>query len=865
MQHYFYSKFALTFNFVWLFAVPVQAQIIPDSSLKNNPSVVVPNQVVKGIPSDVITGGAARETTLFHSFQEFNIDAGRGAYFSNADGITNILSRVTGINPSFIAGKLGVLGNANLFIFNPNGIVFGPNASLDLNASFLASTASSVKLSDGREFSATNPQSEPLLTVSVPIGLGFTGNSGPVQVQGVGHTLSTLEGNSFITVGSGNSTTGLRIQPKNTIALIGGNVEFDGGVVSAPSGRIEVGSVGAGQVRIKHNMQGFTLDYSAAQNLQNIHLAKLSLLDVSGTGGGDISLLGRQVRLSDGSFALSENQGFQPAGRITVKATELLEMIGTTQNFVFKSPQPITHTRAGLLTQTLYGSGADILISTQDLNLISGGGITTASLLSGDGGNISIDALGKIQVQAFSPLDPINSFSIIASVSLGSGKAGDVDISSHSLSIKDGGSVSSGTFGRGDSGKVTVNATESINLDGVNPFSLFQSLLSSATYGSGSAEDLVIHTRKLTIMNGARADSSTYASGDAGSVKINALEQVEAKGSAPVAVVPPSLVSSITSSATVVESSVQELLRLPSKPSGNAGDVTITTQKLLVDNGAQVAVQNDGTGNAGTLRINANSINLDNQGGITADTASGEGGNIFLDTENLQLRHNSPITATARGGTGSGGNIIINADTLVALEDSDISADAFGGPGGTIRINAQGIFGTAPRSKDTPESDITASSGDPGVDGTIEINTLDFDARNTLTSLTSNFISTEQVVAGSCLARRNTQQGSFVVTGSGGLPTTPYSGITEWDTLTGVQSQTRSNLSEARSQPTSSQLSFQGVQKNYPPSWKPGDPIIEAQGFIKLPNGRTVLGMKPQQAATANPETLICSATSPES
>lgn len=261
----------------------------------------------------------------------------------------------------------------------------------------------------------------------------------------------------------------------------------------------------------------------------------------------------------------------------------------------------------------------------------------------------------------------------------------------------------------------------------------------------------------------------------------------------------------------------------------------------------------------------ANSINLDNQGGITADTASGEGGNIFLDTRNLQLRHNSPITATARGGRGSGGNIIIDADTLVALEDSDITADAFGGPGGTIRINTQGIFGTAPRSKDTPESDITASSGNPGVDGTIEINALDFDARNTLTPLISSFVTTEQVVAGSCLARRNAQQGSFVVTGSGGLPTTPYSGITEWDTLTGVQSQTRSNLSEARSQQQTSQLLSQDVYQDYTTNWKPGDPIIEAQGIVVTADGRTLLDMKPQQVATANPKILICSAASPES
>ena len=71
---------------------------------------------------------------LFHSFQEFNVDANKGVYFTSPVGIENILSRVTGNNPAKIFGKLGVLtGNANLFLINPNGIIFGANASLLLS------------------------------------------------------------------------------------------------------------------------------------------------------------------------------------------------------------------------------------------------------------------------------------------------------------------------------------------------------------------------------------------------------------------------------------------------------------------------------------------------------------------------------------------------------------------------------------------------------------------------------------------------------------------------------------------------------------------------------------------------------------
>ena len=150
-----------------------EAQIVPDGTLGAESSVVNPDVEINGIPSDRIDGGAARGANLFHSFQDFNVGEGRGAYFSNPAAIENILSRVTGSNSSNILGTLGVLGNANLFFINPNGIVFGPNARLDVGGSFVGSTANSLVFENGFEFSTTNPQAPPLLTINIPIGLRF--------------------------------------------------------------------------------------------------------------------------------------------------------------------------------------------------------------------------------------------------------------------------------------------------------------------------------------------------------------------------------------------------------------------------------------------------------------------------------------------------------------------------------------------------------------------------------------------------------------------------------------------------------------------------------------------------------------------
>ncbi|MGH8001313.1 MAG: filamentous hemagglutinin N-terminal domain-containing protein, partial [Brasilonema sp.] len=162
------------------------AQITPDDTLGSEGSIITPNVDVKGLPAELIEGGATRGVNLFHSFLEFNIGEGQRAYFANPVQIENILSRVTGNNLSNILGTLGVLGNANLFFINPNGILFGPNAQLDIRGSFVASTANSIVFNNGLEFSATNPGAPPLLAVNITPGLQYGTNHPGATITNAG-------------------------------------------------------------------------------------------------------------------------------------------------------------------------------------------------------------------------------------------------------------------------------------------------------------------------------------------------------------------------------------------------------------------------------------------------------------------------------------------------------------------------------------------------------------------------------------------------------------------------------------------------------------------------------------------------------
>jgi len=792
---------------------PSQAQITRDTTLPNNSNINSQGN------TNTISGGTRAGTNLFHSFREFAVPTNGVVYFNNALDIQNIISRVTGSSISNIDGLIKANGAANLFLINPNGIIFGPNARLNIGGSFLGSTASRLNFADGNQFSASGSQTIPLLTISAPIGLEFQNNSAAIRVQGIGHDVTV---SNYQPLMRGNSSTrGLEVQPGKTLALVGGNVSLQGGVLTAESGKVELGSVNEGMVNLNATDYGLSLGYNNISAFKDISLSQHSLIDASGTGSGSIQIQARTLQLNDASLILLQNQGTLPAGTLKVNASESLQIKGF---------DPVKRLVSGIWSETLgLGDGANISVTTPELNIQSSGQIFTATDGAAKAGNINF--ISK-SLQIIGPLpNQIEGGVLVGSFSNANGNSGDITIYADQLNIANGGAIITAnilpitfTSLSGKSGNIIINATNSVDVNGtaLNPLTLDNpSVISAATFSNGRAGDVTINTSKLRVGNGARIDSSTAAYGTAGSVIINAQDSVDVSGVAPTNKNP----SLITSGAFTVNQSLQNLLKLSNDPNGVSGKVLINTKHLSVTDGAQLSVENDGTKSAGSFEIEAKTINIDSSGSIKATTASGEGGNVFLNSQNLQSRHNSSITASA-GGSGNGGNININTNTLAAVENSPITADAYQGRGGNIQINAQGIF-------QSPDSKFTASSN-LGINGTVRVNTVVNTSTLGLVRLPIVPVDAAKLIAAGCGGNTGSRGNSFVVTGSGGFPTVPtelQASNTVWADI-GADAAPISVPSE-RSDIENAVPSTEYQYK--------GGPLVEAQGWVTNSKGEIVM------------------------
>ena len=655
------------------------AQVTPDNTI--NTQVNQTGKVAE------IVGGATRGDNLFHSFQDFSVGTGNEAWFNNANNIANIFSRVTGGNISNIDGSIRANGGANLFLINPAGIIFNENARLDIGGSFLATTAERIKFDDG-EFSALETE-EPILSINVPIGLGFGSNTGAISVRGESNNV-VVEIPSF-RVNTDNLPEVLAVKSGNNISLIGGKIDFAGGGLQAPGGRIELGSVAENQeVSLTETELGWVAKFEPVDEFEDINLSQAAYLDTSSQQAGSIKLDGRQIVIDDGSAILANSRFNSPAtsNSLEINASELLELAG---NFDSDS-NSISLIAADVLPNS-QGNGIDIELNTNKLAMSEGAQIRAINFSNANNqtGQININAQ-TVEATGFKPDNGILASLITNSTGVGSdgGNGNDININTEILKIADGARIKADTFSLGKSGNVNINA-QNIKFSGVNPFFVDQTtgIVTSLPLNSQKVDDsgnVFINTENLSLEDGAQivtAEVSFAKTAPAGSISIVA-KNIDLIGySEP----NPQIVSSIKTS--VGPGSL-----------GDGGNIDIETDTLKILDGARIQGDSGGIGKSGNVNIKAQQLELSGirsrpgffVSGITTSAGSrsqSRSGNIEIESDFIKIDNGSQVRAIAIGFS-SGGNIMVKAKEI-AIGGADRfgfsrisgfytnSAQAFGG------------------------------------------------------------------------------------------------------------------------------------------------------------------------------------------
>ncbi|WP_414528997.1 filamentous hemagglutinin N-terminal domain-containing protein [Nodularia chucula] len=655
----------------------------------------------------IITNGSASGNNLFHSFSNFSIPTGGSATFdlTNTPNTTTIFSRVTGGNISHIDGLIRTLHGSNLvslFLMNPNGIVFGENASLNISGSFVGTTANSIKFADGTEFSAVNPTTTPLLTMSVPVGLQM-GSHGRVLAQPtpVIEVQGPPANNIFF------PTPTLSIAPNQTLALIGGQVDINSANISAPDSRVELWAMQNGTVNIPTSGNWQLDSSSPSPTWGNITLSQSSYINTSGAIGGAINIRGRGLTLQDGSHIESSTGANGQGQGITVNTTEFIDLLGVSHPGNYNPP--------GLLT-SVTDSGAtagNITVETPRLRLANSAWINSFNF----GANfvtfapINNARTGKITVRATdieiggsapfpSPFTGRYVSGAITTLVVGGQQndSGAITVEAERIRLFDGGRISTDllgnplfpTFTTGKAGNISVTATESLDIrgTGMNVTTAIISSIQNSVNGQGGS--IRINVGQLALAGGGTISSAIAGSpnaaiagrGTAGNITIQA---TNVEVSDPVVDPFSNALSGIT-------------VAVGQNSTGKGGNINLTANSLRVFNGGQITSSTDGIGAAGNVNLQVNNITVEgNSQPLTdghilpstitaASTTTSDAGSVNLVADRLNVLDHGQISVSNTGG-GNAGNLIVNANRIKMEEGSSLLSEVSAGDRGNIALN----------------------------------------------------------------------------------------------------------------------------------------------------------------------------------
>jgi filamentous hemagglutinin family protein len=691
-------------------------QTSPITSSGLNTHVSAPSILGGKVQYD-ITGGTrpGNGPNLFHSFGDFGVPNNNIANFLNDTGLatSNILSRVTGGNPSNIFGTVQTtgFGNANLFVMNPAGILFGPNATLNVGGPVHFTTADYLRLTDEARFNRLpNAAADGLLSAAPVAAFGFLSSS-PTAITVQGSALSVPLGES--------------------ISLVGGEITIQSGVLddgttqaahlSAPAGQVRLGSVAsAGEILQPPLKTAFNIAAQTFSSMGTITVSENATIDVSSDAAGTVLIRGGQLvmdnaRISsdtinadgaslavdiqvNGDLSITTNlspaitartRGSGNAGEVRIAGSNMV-VTGTTIEDLVRIVD--SHTsgsgNAGNVSITttanldvtgnpfglLYfidsgtiggdgGHGGNAILTAKNINLqsasINTGDFIATSLLFeeavGSGGNLMITADSLKLTQSF------------IATGASAGRGGDLTISARDVQINDFSALAASGFERG--GTLRIDADQLV---------ADSSLFEVSTTGPGSL-GIIITGKVIEFKNGSTITSLTFGNGTAGNITITAMDHLTLSDD-------PSTVGAETGPSGLLTNTFGNFGGF-----GSSGAITVTTPRLEISGGARIDSSTRSSGRGGDVIIVADVISMagerptpplnsafglgsTRQSGIFTRTVGsrfctgpcGEAGNVLITTGSLKLDSGAQINSGTTN-TGRGGDVTINATGPVSI------------------------------------------------------------------------------------------------------------------------------------------------------------------------------------------------------
>jgi filamentous hemagglutinin family protein len=714
-------------------ATNITSSTLPACPAPCGAGVTIVTPPVLGTTVTTITGGArpGNGPNLFHSFGQFNVGTGDIANFLNDTHLptSNILSRVTGGNPSQIYGTIQTTDfpAANLFLMNPAGVLFGANAVLDLGAvtgsavrqpgSFYATTADYLKLVNGAGTSPfyADPAQASVLSVAPVAAFGFSAPD-PVSITLEGSTLMVGQGQTLSIVG-GNKPFNKTIQEDPLIEqAVPSGVTVTGGALSAPGGTINLVSVASpGEVLVPSFKPNTNIDVPQFTSFASVSLAPGSNINLSGAStvsirGGQIVLSVNDavlttaqtagppetISLSPGSSIVTSNSGTDPGADVQLIASNV-QMDGASLKSETKGAEPggnitvngrtLSLTNVAKITTQNFGlgHGGDVTMTADSLTIENASTILINPLPgngAGRGGNLVLN-VGKLSLLGGLEFGP----SLIQSVNKngGSGLGGNVTVQGQgadsSVVLSGGSQILSFTEASGAGGQISITAT-SLNLSGSDFFDHgLVTTIGSSTTGTGHGGDIVARVQQLQVLDGATISSHSVrgSSSDPSAPSAGAGGMVTVQG-----------LAGSGSMADSVRLSGKSTGIFSDSVSGLPGDITVNAGILTITNGAAISAGSAQiTGRAGQVAVTADSIVISAGGQIFSQSFAQDAGQVTIKANQLTLDNGSIVTKASSPIGGHGGDVVLNVGSASLTNGATINSSSDGtGNAGNITINS---------------------------------------------------------------------------------------------------------------------------------------------------------------------------------